>query len=220
MGISFGSPQEALAHYCRTVYEKRLSPGTAGNMSIRDGETVYITPSGCCLGEVSVDDLVELSLEGEKADPHQKPSSEWFIHQALYKIRPDIHAIIHAHPTKASALTASYQMIQPNLIAEVIYHLGDIPMVPYILPGTQALAEAVAAHAAKADVLLLSNHGVITLGSTVRQAFFHLELLESYAEIFMLANMLPGGAKTLTDKQVEEIRNLKTKQASASLSYL
>jgi L-fuculose-phosphate aldolase len=205
MTVSTLSPAETLARYCRKVYERGLSPATSGNVSLRDGERVFITPTGFCLGEVEADDMVEMTLAGEQLSSRHKPSTEWAIHRELYIVRPDVRAVLHAHPPKATALAAAHKTIDQPLIAEVIISLGEIPLVPYTLPGTDALAHLVGEHIGNANAVLLANHGAIAVGRSMQDAFYHLEFLESIAEVYILANSLPGGAKPLSEAQVNEI---------------
>jgi L-fuculose-phosphate aldolase len=200
------SSAEILAEYCHKIYDKGLSPGTSGNVSIREEERVYITPSGCCLGEVEPSEMIEMSLDGEKLAGLGRPSSEWVIHQEIYQVRPDIHAVVHAHPPKASGLAAAHRTIDQPLIAEGVYHLGEVPLVPYYLPGTETFASAIGTYIVDAKALILANHGVMTVGSFLCEAYFHLELLENLAEVYIIANTLPGGAKPLSKQDVEVIR--------------
>lgn len=213
MTSSNRSPAQVLAACSQNVYEKRLSVGTSGNISMREeGDRIYITPSGLSLEETTAENVVVMNLmNGEKLCGEGKPSSEWPMHRALYLARPDIHAIIHAHPAKATALAAAHQTIDQHLIAEGVFHLGEVPLVPYLLPGSDALAQSIVDCGKVAQVMLLANHGVIAMGGTIREAFYHLELVESLAEVYILANSLPGGPKPLSESQVQEILALKQK---------
>ncbi len=208
------SNQKMIAHYCQKIYAKGLSPGTSGNVSLREGAFVWITPTGLSLGEVESETIVELSMEGTPLSSEGKPSSEWPMHQALYQKRKEIRAIVHAHPPYASALAACHQTLSNQMIAEGIYHLGEIPLVPYALHGTRSFAEMVAASAQEAWCLILANHGVLTLGKTIREAFYHLELLENLAQIDHIAHQLPGGPKPLSHEARQAILDLKYSKAA------
>jgi L-fuculose-phosphate aldolase len=208
------SAAEQLALYCRKVYDRGLSPATTGNVSLMTADRVYITPTGCCLGEVYAEDVVAMSLQGEKLAGSLEASSEWLIHRELYLTRSDIQAVIHAHPPKATSLAACHITIDKPLIAEMIINLGDVPLVPYTMPGSQALAGEIARYLGEARVMLLANHGVIAIGSDIRQAFFNLELLESLAEIYILAHSMPGGPRPL---DADEVASLMAEKVSPGL---
>lgn len=152
-----------------------------------------------------------MTMDGEIISGRQKPSSEWPLHQAVYQIRSDVKAVIHAHPAKSTALAAMHQTINVRMIAESIYHLGEsVPLVPYVLPGSQALADAVA-DAAKtgAWVMILANHGALAMGETLEHAYHNLELLESLAEIQLITNQFKDQLHVLSSQDVEAIRQLK-----------
>lgn len=212
------SPAEALAACCRAVYERRLTPAKTGNISLRHGSSIWITPTGCCLGEVEPAHLVETTMAGGILSGQHKPSSEWLIHREIYRRRADIGAVIHAHPSKATALAAAHCTLDTGLIAEVVYTLGEIPLIPYVLPGSEALAGHVGDACSKgAVVMLLANHGVVATGKDLREALFHLELLESVAEVYFWACLCPGGPKLLGDAERRELLALKEQHQSTAL---
>lgn len=135
-----------------------------------------------------------------------QPSTECPMHRAIYKARPDIHAIIHAHPTKATALAACHDTIQPALIAESVACLGEVPLIPYALPGTDDLALRITEHIGQANAILLTNHGAIVMGTTLRDAYYRLELLESMAELQWTCYQHPKGPKPLDAKAIAALK--------------
>jgi L-fuculose-phosphate aldolase len=199
-----------MAPICHRIYMHRLSPATAGNVSIREGDTMWITPSGCCLGEVQASDMVAITMEGLPLDcnTRQLPSTEWPMHAAIYHARPDIHAVIHAHPPKATALAVAHRTLDQPLLAELICLLGDVPLVPYRQPGSHKLADAVrdAVSRPRVHAMILANHGVMTTGTTLQDAFLKLELLENAADIFLWSQRIPGGPVPLSPQQVAELQ--------------
>lgn len=209
MSLSTLSTAQVLAKYCRKIYEKGFSPATSGNVSLREGDSIYITPTGFCLGEIEPGDIVEMSLAGEQIGGKYRPSSEWCIHRELYLMREDVFSVIHAHPPKSTALAAAHKTIDAPIIAEVIISLGDIPLIPYAVPGTDELAQMIHQYGGQAKAMLLANHGAIAMGKTIREAYFNLEMLESLAEVYILAQSLPGGPQPLNAEQVAEIIRLK-----------
>jgi L-fuculose-phosphate aldolase len=192
--------------YCRRLYEKGYAPARSGNISVRVEEKLLITPSGWSLSEMEARAVVTVLPDGQVlATGELKPSSELPMHRQIYTARPDIGAIIHAHPPKATALSVTGKPFNNKLMAELIMHLGDeVPMVPYHLPGSDALADAIAKTIRAHDCLLMANHGVITTGATLKDAYYQLELLEFAVEVYLTSRQL-GQVNELSRSQVEEI---------------
>ena len=197
-----------LVAWCHQVYRAGYTPGRSGNASCREGHSeLLITPSGYCLGEMTEESVVRVMPDGRSSQPDKKPSMELPMHQAVYAERPDIGAIIHAHPTKATALAVSGHSLDFHIIPELSLSLGAVPLVGYYLPGTRALADAVGHAFKNSQAILLANHGVVVAGDTLKEAFYNLQLLESFAEIYLLSQML-GGVQKLSPDQVAAIMAL------------
>lgn len=198
---------EAFSRYCRKLYERGLVHACAGNVSEKTHEGILITPKGWCLGDVRPDDAVMLRPDGSfLAEEGRQPSSEWRIHLKIFEARSDIGAVCHAHPPKATALTLAGVALDEDLFAEVILTLGRVPLVPFILPGSDELAERLKAEFQTHHGVLLSNHGVFTVGQTLKEAYFRMELIESLAETVIAARQL-GRINPLTPEQVAAIKN-------------
>ena len=201
---------EHFVYYCHKISEKRLSPGTSGNVSLRHEDFIFITASGLSMEEVEPYNILKVDIKtGHVQAPDNtafQPSSEWPMHKAIYQARPDIHAILHAHPTKATALAACHDTLQPGLIAESVAHLGNVPLIPYELPGTDALAKCITDHIGDANAILLTNHGAIVMGATLREAYYRLELLESMAELQWTCYQHPKGPKPLDAKAIAALK--------------
>lgn len=200
---------ELLAAYSRKIYEQGLTPATSGNLSLKQEDRIYVTPTGTSLGEITASDIVQINLQGDRLSGERAPSSEWIMHRELYLARPGIGAVIHAHPAKATALAVCHKAIEQPLLAEAVVFLGEIPLIPYLLPGSKELARAAAERINNSQALLLANHGVIAVGKSIAQAFYNLELLESLAEIYIITQSLPGGPKPLHSSEVGELLKLK-----------
>ena len=205
---------------CHRLSDKGLVAGAAGNISIRDNEAAsgwfWTTPSGYRLDAITTNNLVPVPIDGELrsqcASSSLPPTSEWLFHQRLYQTRPDIGAIVHAHPPKATSLAIAGITLNEPFMAEVVFHLGEIPLVPYHLPGSEDLANAVASTMANAKAALLHHHGVITVGTTLQDAINALELLESYAEIYLNTRQLINQGVSiapLNNKAVAAIKKLR-----------
>ncbi len=174
----------AVAAFMKRAYGRGLTTATGGNVSARDGSVMLITPSGKDKASLSADDIASVDiLTGTSLSPGMKLSIETEMHRLVYAARPDIKAIVHAHPVFASLFSASEDKIDTAIIAESWYLLGDVRKVPYHLMGTRELAEAVAACSADGNALLLENHGAIAFGRTLLEAFDRLECLEQSAKL-------------------------------------
>jgi len=146
-------------------------------------------------------------MTGENMTPSLKPSIESGMHIAIYKKRPDVNAIVHAHPTVATAFTALHKSINCTLIAEARAILGTPKLAPYALMGTPSLADIVAESIADTNILLLENHGIICLGNTLLAAFDRMEVMEAAAKMTLISDLL-NDKKELNPRQLREIDDL------------
>jgi L-fuculose-phosphate aldolase len=201
-----------LAHSAKRIVEQRLVVGAGGNVSAREGDRILISPSGFALEDVAPEEFVEVNIAtGMVAPRAQPPSSELQMHLACYRLRPDIAAVIHTHPRFAIALTSSGHDLRPMFPDLVIYAGANIPHLDYIAATTPEMAAAVASMIAKADCLILRNHGAITLGKNLRQAFWRACLLEESAHIQLLANLV-GRPRFLDEQEVAHLDSLSSEQ--------
>lgn len=165
-----------------------------GNLSVRLGGDLFLTtPSGLAKGNLGVADLVVVDLDGAPRSGRFRPSSEWPLHREVYRRRPDVSAVCHAHPPHALAFACARRPL-PALMPEAVIVLGgEVPVTPYATPGTEDVARAVGDVASAHDAFLLANHGAVTLGRTVREALHRMETLERVAQVALLADRLGGG---------------------------
>lgn len=198
--------REAVAYIMRRLYTTRLTTTSGGNVSQRtpDGK-IAITASQLDKAETRADQIALCTPEGENLTPELPISSETGMHLAIYQQCPEVSAIVHAHPTTACLFTASDEPIRIDLIAESYCMLGTVVKTPYHRTATDALAEAVAADAAAgAHCILMENHGITTVGKSLLQAFDRLELLESAAQMTLMARQL-GSIRPLNDERKREL---------------
>lgn len=193
------------AFYCREAYVKGLVGGTGGNTSVRVGDEVYITASGCTLGDLQPEDFIKVSLDGTY-DPAagQKPSKEMSLHCAVYKARPDIKAILHLHPTNTIAATLMLDSLEDQIpVYSQGYYvkIGHLPQVPAYLAGSGELAEATAACLRKRDCALMRNHGLIVGADTIKKTFTQTEEIEANARLHIVLN----GKSALSKEQITTI---------------
>lgn len=190
-----------LVEFGRRLWERNLVGATEGNLSVRWDESHFlITPSGFSKGHLSACDMVLMHTDGTVMDAHDgaRPSSEWGHHAICYAARPDVQAVIHAHPPTATAYAVAGLPLPIGAMPEAVMVLGDVAQVPFGLTGTPALAEAMRPYLAEHKTFLLANHGATVLGSSLADAFDRMETLERVAQVLFLANQL-GGAKPLPD---------------------
>lgn len=199
---------KTMAHDCNHLHQAGLSPARSGNVSALDGDLLWITARGLSLREVTPENLVQLWPDGRViADGDLQPSTELPMHQAIYRARPDIGAIVHTHPPKATALAVARQPLDRPIMSEVLQTLGKVPLVEYRMPGSPELGEAAAKGLQHHNAVLLANHGVVAVGKTLADAVYTLELVENYAEIFILSRQL--GAHELTPEQVQALQAIR-----------
>lgn len=177
-----------VARFMRRLYRMGLTTTSGGNLSLRlaDGSTL-LTPSASDKGRMRGREIGVLSPTGEVVAPHGfRPSIESRMHLEVYQARPEVGAVVHAHPLTVSAFAGTRAEIDTTLIAESHAILGRIAYVPYFPMGSMELAEAVGRAAARADCLVMRNHGALTVGRNLLQAFDRLEVLETAARMTLL----------------------------------
>lgn len=190
---------------CRRLYDRGLIAGPDGNVSVRIApDRILVTPAGMSKVDVQGDDLVEMKLDGASLRGASRASSEVQMHLRIYQRRPDIHAVVHAHPPTATGFAVAGESFTACVLPEVIFQVGWVPLVPYATPGTQALADAFEPFVAQHDAFLMANHGATTIGSTLTIAHQRMESLEHSARIVFTARLL-GRVNTLTPAQVEAL---------------
>lgn len=200
--------RKEVARFMRRLYKQGLTTVSGGNISLRISEdAILITPSATDKGRMRWEEVGIMNIIGENLTPDLKPSIEYEMHLSIYRKRKDISAIVHAHPVFASAFTAMKRTINTNLTAEASVICGDPFFVPYAVMGSKGLAEAAAEGIVKSDILLLENHGVLTAGSSLLQAFDRLEVLENAARMTTIVE-ISGKKKPLTKTRVQELGRL------------
>ncbi len=197
---------EAIVAICRHLYSAGLIAGQDGNVSARlPGGSILITPAGLSKADVTAADLVELAPGGERVRGAREGSSEVEMHLRIYARRPDVHAVVHAHPPVATGFGVAGMDFMDGVLPELVYQLGGVPLVPYAMPGTPALADAMEPFLARHDGFLLANHGATTVGATLLLAHQRMESLEHAARILLTARTL-GRVTPLTAEQVAELQ--------------
>lgn len=198
-----------MCEVARRVYDKGLVGGTDGNISARViGDRLLISPSGSCLGLLEPGDLVQIDHTGNVITGRGRPSSERWMHIEAYRERPDVMAVIHAHPPATVAFTVAGLEMDPCALPEVILAFGRVPVTQYATPATTEGAAVVRELIRQYDALVLDRHGSITVGKTLNDAFFKLEKLEHGAHTMVLAHHL-GTARRLPPEEVAKLAALR-----------
>ena len=204
----FKAERKEVARFMRRLYKHGLTTTSGGNISLRlSDELILITPSATDKGRMKWKEVGIVSILGENITPHLKPSIETAMHLAIYKKKKEVTAIVHAHPVFASLFTAIRAKINTNLTAEARAILGVPLFVKYAVMGSVALAEVAAENILKSDILLLENHGILTTGSNLLQAFDKIEVLENAAKMTLMSEMT-GRKKPLDRARILELERL------------
>jgi len=195
----------AIVEVGRRTYLRGFVAANDGNISVRIGDDVILaTPTGRSKGFIREDELVKMSLSGEKLEGQLAPSSEIRMHFGIYRTRPDVMAVDHAHPPICTGFAVAGIALDKCVLAEVVMTLGAIPIAAFAAPSTQELADAVAEKVRLCDAVLLANHGAVTVGRDIFAAHYGMERIEHLASISLVARLL-GGERLLTPRQVQEI---------------
>jgi L-fuculose-phosphate aldolase len=189
--------------------------GMDGNLSVRlDSERILATPTSMSKGMMRASDLVVVDTNGRKLEGQRDVSSEIAMHQLIYRVRPDIRAVVHAHPPTATGFAASGLSLSRPLVCELIVGLGCVPLARYGTPGTSELSDALAPLVPEYDAILMANHGVVTYGEDLHRAYMKMETVEHFAKIALVAHML-GSEQPLSEQDIEKLVNARTKYAGA-----
>ena len=193
----------------RLLYEKGMLAGSDGNLSAKiDENRLLITRSGVAKGRLGVDDFVELNMEGELISGSGQPSSETAMHLTVYKNRADIRCCLHSHPAYSTSCAVAGIELGRNVLPEVALFVGDIPLVEYAPPGTGAISKAIRPLLEKNEAFLLKNHGLLTLGKTIEEAYFKHETVEHFARILWMAKQL-GNVNRIPDDELKRLDQLR-----------
>ncbi len=193
---------------CRRLYARGMVTATDGNVSVRlENGNILATRSGINKGDVGEHDLVEVTPEGTQVAGTGRPSTELGMHLFIYGKRPDVQAVVHAHPTYATGFATARIALDQCTFPEVIVGLGAIPLADYATPSTGEVAASLAPFVSNSDAVLLANHGVVTYGGDLYEAYYKMEKVEHAAHITFVATLL-GGARSLTEEQLEKLRRV------------
>jgi L-fuculose-phosphate aldolase len=212
--------REDIVQVGRLMFDKGWIAANDGNITIRlDEERLMATPTGISKGMMRPEDMLICDLHGDKLCGQRECTSELGMHLAIYQIRPDVRAVVHAHPPVATGFAAAGRALNLALLPEVVIGLGSVPLADYGLPGTPALTEGMLPYIPKYDAILMGNHGSVSYGEDVYKAFFKMETVEHFARIALVAELL-GGPKVLPKEQVDKLFDSRTRYGVKSFTSM
>jgi L-fuculose-phosphate aldolase len=201
----------------RRCYERGFVAATDGNMSCRvTGGLIAATPAGLCKGTLAADDIVVLDGSGRRVEGHREASSEILLHLEIYKERPDVGGVVHAHPPTATGFAVARMPLAECVLPEVITTLGNVPLAPYATPSTTEVPESIRPKIRDHNAFLLANHGTVTLGATLQEAYFTLEKVEQLARVVLVARQL-GRVSVLTADDVKKLTTIAPDKAPLNI---
>lgn len=214
-----------LARYSRRLGRLGFTPGTSGNLSARLGaDRLLVTPTGVSKAMVRPADIVVADMDGCLCRGTRRITSEIGMHLAIYRARPDVLAVLHAHPPIATAFACSGRALDECLCQEAVMTVGTVPLARYATTGTAEVADSLSPWIAHHDAILLENHGVVTAGrcasplpdgsmdagAALLDAFFKLEILEHIAQVSLIAHQL-GTPRPLHSQQIQQLHQAKSR---------
>lgn len=200
-----------LARFSKWMYRLGFAPGTSGNLSARlDDERILATPTGCSKYLLRPSDMVIVDLNGKLLSGTRNVTSEIGMHLAVYHSRPDVQAVVHAHPPVATAFASCGMALDMPLCAELIMTLGKIPLAAYATTGTDEVGSSLAPYVHEYDAILLANHGLVTYGKDLLDAFMKLETTEHFAQVCLAAHEL-GCPRPLEDDAIRKLQQARNR---------
>jgi L-fuculose-phosphate aldolase len=203
--------KEQLCDVGRRIWIKGFCAGNEGNHSYRLGpDRFLVTPTGISKGSLKPDDICLVDGQGKQLAGKRKRSSEFLMHAAIYKARPDVVAVIHSHPPHATAFAVAGVELPTCIHPEAEVFLGPVKLAKYVCPGDQRLAESILPFVKESNTILLGSHGVVCFDTDLEQCYYKLEIVDAYARILLLAKQL-GNVNTLSASEMSELIQLKSK---------
>ncbi len=193
----------------RRIYARQFAAANDGNITVRVSENeVLCTPTLQCKGFLKPDDIALVDMTGKQLAGRKKRSSEALLHLEIYRQRDDIKSVVHCHPPHATAFAIAHEPIPQCILPEVEVFLGDVPITKYETPGGQNFADTIIPFVHRTNIMILANHGTVSYGESVEQAYWWTEILDSYCRMLMLAKQL-GNVSFLGGQKSQELLDLK-----------
>lgn len=203
------SLRDGIVEVGRRMYARGYTASNDGNISVRlERDRLLMTPKSVCKGFMTPDMMCITDLAGVKLQGDRDPSSEMLMHLEVYRQRPDVQAVVHAHPPIATGFAVAGIPLDRAVLAEVLTTLGSIPIAEYATPSTKELPAAVGKYIRAHDGMLLANHGALTVGADLFAAYYKMETIEHFAKISLVARLL-GGENLLAREEVNRLQQLR-----------
>ena len=207
--------REEIVRYGRMLHERCFVAAMDGNLSVRlKDDRILVTPTCVSKGAMKAADMVIVDPEGKRVAGRRNVTSEVGMHLLIYRLRPDVKAIVHAHPPTATGFAAAGIALTEPLVCEVVMGLGCIPLARYGTPGTSELAQTLEPYVPNYDAILMSNHGVVTYGDTLEHAYMKMETVEHFAQIALVTHLL-GRQQPLKQVEIDKLLLARTKYFGA-----
>jgi len=195
----------------RLLHEKGFIAASDGNISVRLNDfTILATPTCMCKGMLTEEDLVIVDMRGKKLGGFREVSSEIAMHLMIYRVRPDVTSVVHAHPPTATGFASAGRALDEALVSEIVISLGTVPLAGYATPGTAELCDSIEPFVEEHDAVLMANHGVVTYGDDLLTAYMNMETVEHFAKISLVAHQL-GTKRTLNSEQVKDLLKIRSR---------
>ncbi len=197
---------------CHKMWQQGWVAANDGNITVKlDEDTFLATPTGISKSFMEPGKLVKINGKGEilEAAEGYRPSSEIKMHLRCYQERADVGAVVHAHPPTATGFALAHKPLDTYSLIECVIAIGAVPIAPYGTPSTDEVPESIAPLLPKHDVILLENHGALTVGSDLTTAYYRMETLELWAKTSFVAQML-GGEKEITRENIDRLINMRS----------
>jgi L-fuculose-phosphate aldolase len=203
--------RQELAQYARMLHGQGFVAACDGNLSVRmNPGRIMVTPTGFSKGALQPDDMVVVDAQGNKISGLHNPSSEIAMHLTIYRMRPDVEAVVHAHPSTATGFASAGIALDQPLCSEIVITLGSVPLARYATPGSAELSQSLEPLIPGHDAILMANHGVVTYGPDLRQAYMRMEAVEHYAKVVLTARQL-GCTRSLDSTELEKLSALRSR---------
>ncbi|MEZ6131954.1 MAG: class II aldolase/adducin family protein [Planctomycetaceae bacterium] len=210
-GINDRQLKEDICEIGRRIYNKGFAAANDGNISIRVGENaVLCSPTMICKGFMKPEDICAVDMNGDQIAGKRKRTSEVLLHLEIMRNRPDVKSVVHCHPPHATAFAIANEPIPQCILPEVEVFMGEVPIAPYETPGDQRFAETVTPFLKATSTIILKNHGTVSFGKTVEEAYWKTEILDAYCRMLLLAKQM-GTVEYLNEQKSRELLDLKKK---------
>lgn len=207
-----------LVAVCQKVEVKGFVAATDGNISVRlPNGNILATPSQLNKGMVTIEDLIEISLDGTYRTGRRNVSTEIDMHLFIYRSRTDINAVVHCHPPYATGFAAANMPLDKKVFPEAVVGFGTVPLAPYATPSTSEVADSLKDYVDRYHAVLLANHGVVTYGNDLWDAYFKMEKVEQIAQTTFVAQGL-GGPRELSRDEIEKLKRISMQQYGKKIS--